>query len=169
MLHDVTYESQDLFVSQHQVSWQTAQQTLSTRNPSVTIDLTGSPRCKSLGLVTTLANSIDVPQGTLIARGQIEGKHGEFEEFELIAGQDTAEWAIRFPDIQNMVQHRMPHHIYEAWTTQHGRDFAVAQNYIKSLLLEAPFIPASLSLDLHTSPEISANLTLDVVRIIYYY
>lgn len=169
MLHDVTYESQDLFISQHQVSWQNAQLTLSTLNPSVTINLTGSPRCESLGLVTTLANSIDVPQGTLIARGQIEGKHGEFEEFELIAGQDTAEWAIRFPDIHKIVQHATPQYIYEAWTTQYGANFAVAQNYIKPLLLEAPFIPASLSLDLHTSPEISANLTLNVVRIIYYY
>ena len=142
---------------------------LSQQTPHVTFEFKGAASCSAIGIITSLTNGIQIPQGTIVARGQVEGANGVVEQFELIAGQDTAEWAFRFPTIQNLVQHQSPHQVFRSWTVQQpDKTFAVAQNYLKRLQLQTPVIPVKLSITLVTSPGVPADLLLDIDRVIFY-
>jgi hypothetical protein len=138
---------------------------LSKQNPDITLDLRRFPRCKSLGLVSALGNGIDILQGATVARGEIEGYNGQRENFELIAGQDTAEWAIRFPQVASLVKHQTPP-VYRAWTSKNGVD--VAQNYLKMLSFPQPIRPVTLKLELSDVVDGFDDLGIDVQRIICY-
>ena len=172
MLYDVSYETRAKIIDQpsryiRKLS-QKAQHVLSKKTPRLELRLDDSTALAAIGLVTSLANGIEVPQGTVVARGHIEGNDGIVVAFDIVAGQDTAEWAIRFPNVRNVVQHQPPQ-AYRAWTVpQADGTIAVAQNYLKELKFQTPFVPARLFLELIPGAAGPIDLTVDVDRLVFY-
>jgi len=73
--------------------------------PQATATLTVSPtEADSLLLVTSLANSVLIPQGTPVAKIRVHTTEGIFER-EVRAGIDTAEWAHDRPDVRAVIKH----------------------------------------------------------------
>lgn len=60
-----------------------------------------------LVLVTTLANSVQTPQGATVARVRIFTEEGERIDRELQAGRDTAEWAHERADVRTIIEHQL--------------------------------------------------------------
>ena len=142
--------------------------TLSAKDSKLDLELNVIYPCSSIGIVTSLSNGIEVPQGTVLVHGWVEGENGIVETFDLVAGRDTAEWAIRFPSIQEIVKHHVPQ-AYRAWTVQQpGETVTVAQNYTKQIDFRFPFVPTKFSLEFLSSSDIPSNLAIDVDRIIFY-
>lgn len=67
-----------------------------------------------LGIVSTMANSADVAEGTVIANIRFHLKDGRLIERELRAGQDTSEWAWDRSDVRSMVKHQRAK-VAESW------------------------------------------------------
>jgi hypothetical protein len=59
-----------------------------------------------IGLVTHLAWSENVPDGTAVARLRLRLAGGRTLEFPLRAGSDTSEWSYDRPDIRARIRHR---------------------------------------------------------------
>jgi Bacterial membrane protein YfhO len=59
-----------------------------------------------LVLLTTLAWSADVPDGEIIADLHLTGTNGQTFDFQLRAGEHTAEWAYDRPDIRSRIKHQ---------------------------------------------------------------
>jgi hypothetical protein len=57
--------------------------------------------------VTTLGMSVDVPQGTPVAKIKVFGSDGQVVERVLRAGVDTAEWAHERPDVRASIRHSL--------------------------------------------------------------
>ncbi|MCP4403928.1 MAG: hypothetical protein GY801_42310 [bacterium] len=94
---------------------------------------------------------------------------GDVQTFEIVAGVDTAEWALYFPQVQDIVQHGMPQHRYTAWTVRQGdKEFTVAQNYIKYVQFPAPIAPETVSIELLSTSGLPEDMQLDLNRIILY-
>ena len=172
VVHDLTCETKEKITGQHtiyeQKLFREPHHKLSKGKPQLHLELHEIFPCSAIGIVTSLANGIEVVQGTVIARGQIEGNTGVVEMFEIVAGQDTAEWAIRFPNIQKIVKHKTPQ-AYRAWTVrQPDETITVAQNYMKRVNFQMPFVPTKFFLEFVSSSDIPSNLVLDVDRIVFY-
>lgn len=139
---------------------------LSKQHPQVVVDLRRFPTCHAFGLVSLLGNAREVPQGTTVARGFLEGYDGQQHTFTVAAGEDTAEWAIRFSTVAPFVQHGMPP-VYAAWTVRNNSALEVAQNYCKTLSFDMPVRPTKMTLELSTTP-LPDQFSLDVRYIICY-
>ncbi len=59
----------------------------------------------TLAVVSTMANSGAVADGTPVAHLTIEGRDNARVEYDLVAGRDTAEWAFERPDVLRSVKH----------------------------------------------------------------
>jgi Bacterial membrane protein YfhO len=57
-------------------------------------------------LITSMANSIDVEQGTSVGRLRLTTDLGHVIEKELRAGIDTSEWAYERPDVRPVIKHQ---------------------------------------------------------------
>ena len=76
--------------------------------PGATVKLTGAPAPRDqLALVSTLANSIDVAQGEVVARIKLLNHDGQSSELSLRAGIETAEWAHERPDVKAVIKHQL--------------------------------------------------------------
>ncbi|HUE84326.1 MAG TPA: YfhO family protein [Pyrinomonadaceae bacterium] len=60
----------------------------------------------TLAFVTSLANSVLVEQGSVVAHIQVSTTGGEVISLKLKAGIDTAEWAHERPDVREVVRHK---------------------------------------------------------------
>ncbi len=61
----------------------------------------------SLALITSLANSADIAQGTPVARVRLLTVDGQRIERELRAGVETGEWAHERPDLRATIKHTL--------------------------------------------------------------
>jgi Bacterial membrane protein YfhO len=76
--------------------------------PGASVELRGARAPgDTLMLVTSLANSVAVKQGTVVARLRIFTNDGPVLERTLRAGLDTAEWAHERADVRASVQHEL--------------------------------------------------------------
>jgi hypothetical protein len=171
-MYDVTYQLRDTVRYQPGMTMvrleQHPQHVLSAKNPHVSLQFEEDARFAAVGIVTSLANGIDVPQGYVVARGSVRSEAGHIEEFEIAAGRDTSEWAIRFPGIQSQSQHKMTG-VYRAWTVKQAeKNFAVAQNYITVMNFQIPLILEEFFLEFVSEENAPENLMLDVNRIVLY-
>src|SRR5207237_7056223 len=73
---------------------------------SVTLSATAA-RGDTLALVTSLANSVDVPDGQVVAVLRLFTTDGRVLERSLRAGADTSEWAHERADVRAVVKHRL--------------------------------------------------------------
>ena len=76
--------------------------------PPGSTKLIGLPDFKAdtLVLVTSLANSVDVEEGTPVARLRLSTDSGKVIEKDVRAGTDTAEWAHERPDVHSIIKHQ---------------------------------------------------------------
>lgn len=63
--------------------------------------------CDTLALVTSLANSTQINDGAPIARVRVFTRDHRTIDFNLRAGQETAEWAHERPDVRSAVKHKL--------------------------------------------------------------
>jgi hypothetical protein len=76
--------------------------------PGATVTLTGADApIDQLALVTSLADSADVPQGAPVARLRVVTMDGWTLEHELRAGIDTSEWAHERADVRALIKHEL--------------------------------------------------------------
>lgn len=68
----------------------------------------GGAVATELALVTLMANSIHVPDGSPVVKIKLHAKDGRVIERELQAGRDTAEWAYDKPEVTAAIKHRRP-------------------------------------------------------------
>jgi hypothetical protein len=74
-------------------------------NPNVTI--TTTPRyATKVALVTALANSVNIPNGTTVGKLTVTTIDGKTFTFPILAGRDTSEWAWDRPDVQPLIKHQ---------------------------------------------------------------
>jgi hypothetical protein len=67
----------------------------------------GAVEADTLALVSVLSNSVELKQGTVVAKVRLELSGGELVERDLRAGVDTAEWAHERPDVRAVIQHAL--------------------------------------------------------------
>jgi hypothetical protein len=76
--------------------------------PGETRELKGTPlESDTVALVTTLANSVVIPDGTIVAKVRLFTNSGASIERELKAGIDTAEWAHERSDVKPVIRHKL--------------------------------------------------------------
>ncbi len=77
----------------------------------------------TLGLVTTLAYSAQIPDGAAVAKVRLFTSAGRLVEREILAGRDTAEWAHERPDLRAQIRHRLAPLFDSHPTDYNGSDF----------------------------------------------
>lgn len=77
--------------------------------PGHTHTVSGAPsfRGDTLYVVTSLANSMEIPQNETVARLRINTTDGRIIERELRAGADTSEWAHERADVRAAIKHEL--------------------------------------------------------------
>jgi hypothetical protein len=94
-------------------SWQAEDMTLwlgpgcnPTWHDSVTFDLPAPISSTSVGIVSRLACSASVPDGTEVARVSLSDVDGKVYQQSMFAGKDTAEWAYDCGSVKPLMKHR---------------------------------------------------------------
>lgn len=87
-----------------------------------------------LALITNLSWSVNVPNGTSVARIKLFTETGKTFELDLLAGEHTAEWSHDRPDIQVQIKHRSPP-VATSYKVDDGRQSYEAHSYVASLAL----------------------------------
>ncbi|HEX7294775.1 MAG TPA: YfhO family protein, partial [Pyrinomonadaceae bacterium] len=75
--------------------------------PTTSRNLTVQSGADSILLITSLSNSVDVPQGSIVGKVRITTVDGKVIERDLQAGIDTAEWAHERPDVLVRIKHQL--------------------------------------------------------------
>jgi hypothetical protein len=124
-------------------------------NPPVEVD--------HLALITNLSWSVAVPDNTTVAQIKLFTESGETLNFDLRAGEHTAEWAHDRRDIRARIKHRLPP-LATSYTVDDGKESYQAHSYLASFALpERAMIKGGT---IRISPVVSApELALAVLRI----
>jgi hypothetical protein len=76
--------------------------------PAQTIRLAGGAiEGDTFALVSVLSNSVELEQGTVVAKIRVQLSGGELVERDLRAGIDTAEWAHERADVRALIRHAL--------------------------------------------------------------
>src|SRR5712692_4590859 len=109
----------------------------------------------TLALVTSLANSVAIKQGTTVARLRVWTTDGRIVELSLRAGVDTAEWAHERADVRAAMQHqRAP--VFDSMPGDAAGSFT-AERYWTRLSLGARTSVSRIEID-HVTPPASIAL-----------
>ncbi len=79
--------------------------TLNASNPEVEFALNGTAGYDQITILSDMANSADVMDGTAVSSIQIIDVHGLRVSFLLYAGSDTAEWSYDRADLKDRIMH----------------------------------------------------------------
>lgn len=85
-------------------------------------------------LVSNLSWSVNVPDATPIAQIKLFAEGGKTFEFDLRAGDHTAEWAHDRPDIRTQIKHRRPP-VATSYKVDDDRQSYEAHSYVASFAL----------------------------------
>jgi membrane protein YfhO len=108
--------------------------------PGASVRLTGAPAARDeLALVTTMANSVDVPQGSVVGRIKLIGADGKITELNLRAGIDTAEWAHERPDVRANIRHQLAP-IFAGYPGDEGNSFTAYRYWARLPLAGRPLV-----------------------------
>jgi hypothetical protein len=81
--------------------------TLGSQPYSSGIDIAMTPHyATQVGLVTALADSVNIPNGTAVGKVTITTIDGKTLTFPVLAGRDTSEWAWDRSDVQPVIKHQ---------------------------------------------------------------
>ena len=115
-----------------------------------------------IALVTSLAWSIDVKDGETVGVLNLESEDGEKFQFDLKAGEHTAEWSHDRPDFQGKIRHsRAP--VATSYTVSDPAGDYQGYSYIARFKLPRTVKVVRGELQLAALPE-APNLTLDLTR-----
>ncbi|HXT50443.1 MAG TPA: hypothetical protein VN811_05340 [Thermoanaerobaculia bacterium] len=109
-------------------------------------------------VVSTLADSAELPAGTAIATLSLESEGRPLAAWTLRAGQDTAEWAAERPDLRGVAAAGP---VWWSWLPPPGTFFAHA--YASTWRLARP-IPAT-DIRVARDPALPAGVTLSLLRV----
>jgi hypothetical protein len=116
-----------------------------------------------VALLTNLSWSVEVPDGTVVARVRLFAEGGKTFDFELRAGGQTSEWAYDRADIRTQVKHkRAP--VATSYAVEDARGRYEAHTYVSSFALpERAAVEAGeiTTAQLQRAPD----LTLGVTRV----
>ncbi|HEV7904036.1 MAG TPA: hypothetical protein VGO96_09355, partial [Pyrinomonadaceae bacterium] len=87
----------------------------------------------TLALVTVLSNSVELKQGTVVAKVRLYMRDGALVETDLRAGIDTAEWAHERADVHAVIQHKLAT-VFDSRPGDESRSFS-SHRYIAYLPL----------------------------------
>ncbi|MDT4968795.1 MAG: hypothetical protein QOJ64_3532 [Acidobacteriota bacterium] len=94
-------------------------------------------RATTLGIVSRLACSVGVPDGTEVVRISLTGADGTVETLKMLAGRDTAEWAYDCSTVTPQIRHsRAP--IYSSFPAELNSKPCEGHFYVTKLRLERP-------------------------------
>jgi len=79
--------------------------TVSPGNPEAVFNVVSLP-ASEIRLVTALAYAPAIPQDTVVAEVRVLNVDGQMQRFPLRAGVETAEWALRRPDVVPQARHQ---------------------------------------------------------------
>jgi hypothetical protein len=124
-------------------------------NPPVEVD--------HLALITNLSWSVAVPDNTTVAQIKLFTESGKTLNFDLRAGEHTAEWAHDRRDIQAQIKHRLPP-VATSYKVDDGKESYQAHSYLASFALpERAVIKGGT---IRISPSVGApDLLLAVLRV----
>ncbi len=114
----------------------------------------------NLVIISSLANSVPVPQGRAIGRVVLQSTDGRILSWPIRAGIDTAEWAYDRPDVRAVVRHTRAK-IYKSDVTNSG--FA-AHTYMTTFAISRPVVIQTLRLELQSTPE-APDLVWSIVAV----
>ena len=87
-----------------------------------------------MAFVTNLSWSVNLADDTPVARIRLFTESGKTFNFDLRAGEHTAEWAHDRPDIQAQIKHRRPP-VATSYRVDDGRQGYEAHSYVASFAL----------------------------------
>jgi len=116
-----------------------------------------------LALVTNLSWSVNVPGGTTVARIKLFTEAGKTLNFELRAGEHTAEWAHDRADIQAQIKHQRPP-VATSYKVDDGTASYQAHSYVSSFSLPERATVKGGEIVV-TPPRLAPDLLLDVLRV----
>jgi hypothetical protein len=116
----------------------------------------GGVMASELAVVTTLANALHLTDGLPVAKVVLQTKDGRVIERELLAGRDSAEWAIDRPDARALAKHRRAR-VVESWPSSSPAGTFEGHRYLARLYfdraevtrVELNYLPADGSLVIH--------------------
>ena len=116
-----------------------------------------------LTLITKLSWSVNVPDGTTVARIKLFTESGKTLALELRAGDHTAEWAHDRADIQTQIKHRRPP-VATSYQVDSGKESYSAHSYLASFTLpERTIVKGG---EIMVAPQrVAPDLLLDVLRV----
>jgi hypothetical protein len=77
----------------------------------------GGQLATELALISTMANSAQIPDNSPVVKIKIHTKDGSVIERDMLAGRDTAEWAYDHPAVKAIIKHRRAK-IAESWPAE---------------------------------------------------
>ena len=124
-------------------------------NPTVEVD--------RLALITNLSWSEDVPDATVIARIKLNTESGKSINFDLLAGEHTAEWAHDRADIKARIKHRRPP-VATSYKVEDAGPTYEAHSYLASFPLPERAVVTGGEIVV-TPPRSAPDLLLSVLRV----
>ncbi|MGI9068171.1 MAG: YfhO family protein [Pyrinomonadaceae bacterium] len=116
-----------------------------------------------VAIVTNLSWSVNVPDDTAVARIRLFTEGGKIFDFDLRAGEHTAEWAHDRPDIQAQIKHRRPP-VATSYKVDDGREVYEAHSYVASFQLPERAIVKGGEISLEPM-KAAPDLVLTVLRV----
>jgi hypothetical protein len=87
-----------------------------------------------VALLTNLSWSVDVPDGTVVARVLLRAQDGKTYDFDLRAGEHTSEWAYDRKDISAQIKHRRAP-VATSYVVDDAQGRYEAHTYVSSFIL----------------------------------
>ena len=164
IVYDVTYQQREIFMDSAPNVTKSINAQLSQARPQLHVEFDAAVPVNAIGIVSSLGNGQEIPQGQLIASIHIIGSSGEQEAFEIVAGQDTADWAMPALNKQDDTPR-----VYKRWIIRRAKhDLSVARNYMTKIELRRPLSIKTLSITLAPPANLPEHLMLDIERIALY-
>jgi hypothetical protein len=119
---------------------------------SVSLDLPAPVRATSVGIVSRLACSPGVPEGTEVVRVTLRDQEGNAETQSMLAGRDTSEWAYDCRNVKPEMKHRQAA-VFRSFPAEMNSDPCEGHFYVTTLGLKGAREISSIELRWTGRPE----------------
>ncbi|MGH9871896.1 MAG: YfhO family protein [Pyrinomonadaceae bacterium] len=116
-----------------------------------------------ISLLTNLAWSETIPDRTVVGHIRLHAKDGTTFTFEILAGEDTSEWAYDRPDIRKRIKHKRAT-VATSYAVEDAQAKYEAHTYVSSFVFPANAIITGGEVTVERVPG-APDLTLSVTRI----
>lgn len=98
----------------------------------IKINLAKPIKANSIGLVSSMSCSTAIQEGTEVLRIQAFDINGESHTINMLAGRDTSEWAIDFPEILPIMKHKKAK-VFTSFPVSRGKQQGQGHQYVAIL------------------------------------